>query len=137
MSLLPVTEDKEQEALKDEQRSSTTSSSGSQTSGQEEELRDPSSSVRRRPRWLEQTLRDAQEHVEAPRSTFRESRPPKRFSSYMALMSSIIDSEPTSVEEATDQQVWRDAMMEEYHSIMKNDVWDIVLRLEGKSVVGS
>ena len=26
-------------------------------------------------------------------------------------------------------------MMEEYHSIMKNDVWEIVLRLEGKSVV--
>jgi hypothetical protein len=77
------------------------------------------------------------EHVEAPRSTFRESRPPRRFSSYMALMSSIIDYEPTSVEEAADQQVWRDAMMEEYHSIMKNDVWDIVPRPEGKSVVGS
>jgi hypothetical protein len=28
-------------------------------------------------------------------------------------------------------------MMEEYHSIMKNDVWDIVLRPEGKSMVGS
>jgi hypothetical protein len=26
-------------------------------------------------------------------------------------------------------------MMEEYQSIMKNDVWDIVLRSEGKSVV--
>jgi hypothetical protein len=28
-------------------------------------------------------------------------------------------------------------MMEEYQSIMKNDVWDIVLRLEEKSVVNS
>jgi hypothetical protein len=26
-------------------------------------------------------------------------------------------------------------MTEEYHSILKNDAWDIVLRLEGKSVV--
>jgi hypothetical protein len=26
-------------------------------------------------------------------------------------------------------------MMEEYHSIMKNDVWDIILKPEGKSVV--
>ena len=26
-------------------------------------------------------------------------------------------------------------MVEEYQSIMKNDVWDIILRLEGKSVV--
>jgi hypothetical protein len=28
-------------------------------------------------------------------------------------------------------------MMEEYQSIMKNDVWEIVLRPEGKSVVNS
>lgn len=70
-------------------------------------------------------------------NTFRESRSPRRFSSYMALMSNIIDSNPTSVEEATDQHVWRDSMVEEYHSIMKNVLWDIVLRLQGKSMVGS
>ena len=46
-------------------------------------------------------------------STFNESRSPKRFSSYMDLMSSIIDSEPTSVEEEVDQQDWRDSMMVE------------------------
>ena len=28
-------------------------------------------------------------------------------------------------------------MMDEYHSIMKNDVWEIVPRSEGKSVVTS
>jgi hypothetical protein len=28
-------------------------------------------------------------------------------------------------------------MMEEYQSIMKNDVWEVVPRLEGKSVVTS
>jgi hypothetical protein len=28
-------------------------------------------------------------------------------------------------------------MMEEYHSIMKNNLWDIVSRREGKSMVGS
>jgi hypothetical protein len=39
--------------------------------------------------------------------------------------------------EATGQQVWQDAMTEEYQSIMKNDVWDIVPRPEGKSVVTS
>jgi hypothetical protein len=33
--------------------------------------------------------------------------------------------------------VWRDAMMEEYQSIMKNDVWYIVPRPERKSVVTS
>ena len=44
-------------------------------------------------------MRDTQEHVEALRSTFRESRLPNKFSSYMVLISIIIDSEPTSVEE--------------------------------------
>jgi hypothetical protein len=56
---------------------------------------------------------------------------------YAAAMSHIIDSEPSCYEEASSQQVWRDSMMEEHHSIMKNDVWDIVLRPEGKSVVTS
>ena len=52
-------------------------------------------------------------------------------------MSHIIDAEPSSYEEAAGQSVWRDAMMEEYQSVMKNDVWDVVPRLKGKSVVTS
>ena len=53
-------------------------------------------------------------------------------------MSYIIDVEPSTYEEAVGQEVWRDAMMEEYQSIMKNDVWDVVvLRPKGKFVVTS
>jgi hypothetical protein len=52
-------------------------------------------------------------------------------------MSHIIDFEPSCYEEASSQPIWRDTMMEEYQSIMKNDVWDIVPRLEGKFVVTS
>jgi hypothetical protein len=52
-------------------------------------------------------------------------------------MSHIIDSEASYYEEASSQPVWRDAMMGEYQSIMKNDVWEIVSRPEGKSVVTS
>jgi hypothetical protein len=74
---------------------------------------------------------------EAPRSTARERRPPRKFPNYMVLMSSIIDVEPSNFEEAANQQVWRDAMVEEYTSIMRNDVWDIVSRLDGKLVVSS
>jgi hypothetical protein len=55
----------------------------------------------------------------------------------MALMSNILDSEPSSFQEAIEQQVWRNAMVEEHTSIMKNDVWDIVPRPEGKSIVSS
>jgi hypothetical protein len=52
-------------------------------------------------------------------------------------MSHIIDIEPSFHGEATSQQVWQDTMIEEYQSIMKNDVWDIVPRPEGNSVVTS
>jgi hypothetical protein len=67
----------------------------------------------------------------------RESKPPERFCSYIKMVSSIWESEPSTFEEATSRQVWRDSMMEEYNSIMKNDVWEIVPRPEGKSMVTS
>jgi hypothetical protein len=50
--------------------------------------------------WLLHTLRDS---IEAPRSAFKESRPPRRFPNYMALMSSIIDANPSNFEEVADQ----------------------------------
>ena len=55
----------------------------------------------------------------------------------MALMSHIIDSEPTTYKEASKHQVWKDAMTEVFHSIMNNDIWEVVLRPKGKSIVTS
>jgi hypothetical protein len=52
-------------------------------------------------------------------------------------MSHIIHFEPSCYEEETSHSLWRDVMMEEYQSIMKNDVWDIVPRPEGKSAMTS
>jgi hypothetical protein len=49
----------------------------------------------------------------------------------------IIDIEPSCHGEETGQRVWQGAMAEEYQSILKNDVWDIVLRPEWNSVVTS
>eukprot|EP00253_Pinus_taeda_P012596 PITA_12596 len=49
----------------------------------------------------------------------------------------VVETEPGSYEEAASQQISRDAMVEEYASIMKNDVWEIVPRPKGKSVVTS
>jgi len=37
-------------------------------------------------------------------------------------MSELLEAEPSNFEEASQQQVWRDAIVEEYGSIMKNDV---------------
>ena len=52
-------------------------------------------------------------------------------------MCDIVDQEPTNYKEALQNKEWVEAILEEYQSIMKNDVWDIVPKLEGKSVVYS
>jgi hypothetical protein len=52
-------------------------------------------------------------------------------------MRSISDVKPYSFEEEDKLQVLKDAMLEEYKSIIKNNVWDIVPRPKDKSVVSS
>ena len=77
------------------------------------------------------------ETIGAPKKQVRESRPSEIFGSYIAMVTDIIETEPSSYEEASTLSVWRESMMEEYASIMKNNVWEVVPRLEGKSVVTS
>jgi hypothetical protein len=81
-------------------------------------------------------LQEVEGHA-TPCGTFRVSNRPQRYSCYAAAMSHIIHFEPSNYEEANSQPIWRDVMMEEYQSIMKNDVCHIVPRPEGKSVVTS
>jgi hypothetical protein len=38
-------------------------------------------------------------------------------------MKKLINEEPTTFEEAAQKKQWKEAMTEEYQSIMKNDVW--------------
>ena len=54
----------------------------------------------------------------------------------MDLMSEGIEIEPSSFEEAVQQPMWVDAMVEEYDSIIEKNAWEVVPRLKGKSVVG-
>ena len=78
-------------------------------------------------------LEEAQEFG-ALREDARAIKMPDRLG--MLLVASTRDSEPSTFE-ASQHHVWRDAMMDEYHSIMKNDVWEIVPIPEGKSMVTS
>jgi hypothetical protein len=56
----------------------------------------------------------------------------------VALLSDIIDDEPTYYEEAAEKKEWKDGMIKEYQSIVKNDVWDVVVpRPKEKTVVSS
>ena len=78
-------------------------------------------------------VQEVEKH-KAPPGTFRESIRPQKYS---GLMSQLISTEPSLYKEAVSQQVWVDAIIEEYSSIMKNDVWEVVPRPTGKSVVTS
>jgi hypothetical protein len=94
-------------------------------------------SGKRKPRWFQETLKEAKENVGEPKRQFRESKPPVRFGSYLAMVTSISDTKSRTFAQAVDQQVWREAMLEEYDYIMHNDVLEVVSRPVGKSVVTS
>jgi hypothetical protein len=79
-------------------------------------------SGKKRPRWFQETLKEARENVGEPKSQIRESMPPVRLGAYLALVTSVRDTEPQTFAQAVDHQVWREAMVEEYDSIVCNDV---------------
>jgi hypothetical protein len=64
-------------------------------------------------------LQEAKKHTSLSRHI---SRKKKRFSSYPSIMSHFIDSEPPCLGESTGEQVWQDAITEEYQYILKNDI---------------
>jgi hypothetical protein len=88
---------------------------------------------KRKPRWFQETLKEAIENVGEPKDQVRQRRPPVRLGAYLALVTTVRDSEPETFAQAVDHQVWREAMVEEYDSIVRNDVWDVVPRPVGKS----
>jgi hypothetical protein len=53
---------------------------------------------KRRPTWAREIIQDAEKYG-APDGSFRERKRPRPYSSYVALLSDIIDVEPTSYEE--------------------------------------
>ena len=55
----------------------------------------------------------------------------------MELLCDIIDAETSNSKEETEKKEWKDAMIEYYQLNMKNNVWDVVSRPEGKYVVSS
>jgi hypothetical protein len=60
---------------------------------------------RRKSRWFQETLKESKENVGEPKRLFRESRALERLGSCLAMVTSIIDSEPMTFVQAFDQQV--------------------------------
>jgi hypothetical protein len=86
--------------------------------------------------WERELIQDGEKYG-VPEGTTRQVKRPKTFSNYMDLMCDILEKEPTFFEESIQNKEWADAMTEEYQSIIKNDVWEIVPRPKSKDVVSS
>ena len=69
-------------------------------------------SHKRKLAWARELIQDA-ERYGAPKGSLRESKRPRTYANYVALLSDIIDAEPSSFEEVVGKQVWKDAMHEE------------------------
>ena len=54
----------------------------------------------------------------------------------MALMTEILETEPSSLEEEVEKHVLVDVMVEEYESIVNNIVWEVIPIPEDKPIVG-
>ena len=91
-------------------------------------------SRKRRLSWAREAIKEAKRHG-VPEGTIRERKNPNPYPSYVALMCDLVDKEPTCFEEETKKKEWVDSMVKEYQCIIKNTVWEIVLRSKDKLVV--
>ena len=91
---------------------------------------------KRKPAWVCELIQGAERYGD-PKENHRERKRTRSCSRYVALLCDFIDKEPSNYEEAVEWKEWKDAMIEEYQSIMKNDVWDVVPRPNRNSVVTS
>ena len=90
---------------------------------QEGEQVDPPTIGGRTSRELWQILRDATDFVKAPQDVKRQRKQPKRYQTLVAQV-----GEPSSFQEEAQHYVWVDVMVEEYISIMINDILEVVPR---------
>jgi hypothetical protein len=93
-------------------------------------------SHKRKPAWARELIQDGEKYG-VPEGTTRQVKRPKPFSSYMALMYDLLEMETTYFEESIQKEEWENAMTEEYQSIIKKNVWEIVPRPKSKDVVSS
>ena len=91
---------------------------------------------KRKPAWVREAIQGA-EIYGAPKEVHRERKRTRSCSGNVALLCDFIDKETSKYEEATEKKEWKDAMIKEYQSIMKKDVYNVVPRPKGKSVVTS
>ena len=80
---------------------------------------------KRKHAWVREIIQEVEKYG-SPEGSTRTSKRSKPYSSYVTLMCDLVDQEPTSYEEVAQKKEWVEEIMEEYQSIMKNVVWDII-----------
>jgi len=55
----------------------------------------------------------------------------------MAIMFELVETKPSSFEEAVEKLVWVDVMVVDYKSIVNKNVWEVVPRPTYKIILGS
>ena len=78
-----------------------------------------------KPAQVREIIKEAEKYGSIKGST-RRIKMSNPFSNHVAMMCDIVNQEPNSYEEDVQKKEWVELMTEEYQSIMKNDVWDIV-----------
>ena len=78
-----------------------------------------------------------EENQVEPDEVIQESKRTRNQSCYVALLTELIKTEPSNVKEAPSHQSWKEAMIKEYNSILKHDVWVGLPRPKDKLVVSS
>ena len=73
---------------------------------------------KRKPAWVREAIQDT-ERYGAPEENHRERKRTMSYSGYVALLCDFIDKEPYNYEEVAERKEWKDAMIEEYQSIMR------------------
>ena len=71
--------------------------------GHEDIVPQEATSGKRKPKWLQDTLKEAKQSIGEPKKMWRESKAPERFCSNLAMVANIVETEPTTFEEATVQ----------------------------------
>jgi len=76
------------------------------------------------------------ERSETIRRSSCQIQPPIRYKDYELMFHVMNVVEPSSYEEAKEYKELRDAMNEEYSSIMKNDTWELMELPKDKVLIG-
>ena len=71
--------------------------------------------------WECEIIQEAERYGD-PEGMHREINMENPYNSYVALLCDIIEREPSTYDEVVEKKEWKNFMIEEYQSIMKNDV---------------